>query len=189
VGELKPVVVQDVDTGEVLMLAWANDEALRATEERGVAVFFSRSRQRLWEKGETSGNRLYVEEIRRDCDGDAILYRVRPSGPACHTGNRSCFYRRLPGGEIGALWKRLLERRGASPDSSYTRRLLDQGLDRILRKVGEEAGEVLIAAKNPDDAAFVGEAADLLYHLLVALLARGLDLDDLEAELARRAKP
>jgi phosphoribosyl-ATP pyrophosphohydrolase/phosphoribosyl-AMP cyclohydrolase len=185
---LRPAVVQDATTNEILMLAWVNDEALAETRRRGVAVFYSRSRGRLWEKGETSGNRLLVEEVRLDCDEDAVLYRVHPTGPACHTGERSCFFRPLPGAAIAELWRRLVERQEALSEHSYTRRLLDQGLDRILRKVGEECAEVLVAAKNDDDAALVGEAVDLLYHLFVALLARGVSLDQVEAEVERRAK-
>jgi phosphoribosyl-ATP pyrophosphohydrolase/phosphoribosyl-AMP cyclohydrolase len=185
--DLRPVVVQDAETNAVLMLAWANAEALAETRARGVAVFYSRARATLWEKGETSGNRMYIEEIREDCDQDALLYRVRPTGPACHTGAESCFFRPLPGTELAALFGRIEARRSADSASSYTRRLLDAGLDRILRKVGEESGEVIIAAKNEDTDALVGEAVDLLYHLFVALSARGVDLARLEAEVARRA--
>ena len=136
--DLTPAIVQDADDGRVLMLAWMDEEALRRTRETGEAWFWSRSRRELWHKGETSGNTLAVEEIRDDCDGDAILLRVRPAGPACHTGSRSCF--------APWLWRRVVERAKERPEGSYVARLLDQGLSAAARKVGEEGVEAALLA-------------------------------------------
>jgi phosphoribosyl-AMP cyclohydrolase / phosphoribosyl-ATP pyrophosphohydrolase len=155
-----------------------NEEAERLTRETGEAWFWSRSRGRLWKKGETSGNTLAVEEIRDDCDGDALLVRVQPAGPACHTGSVSCF--------APALWRTIAERAAERPAGSYTTELLDAGVGACARKVGEEAVEVAVAALDESDERVVEEAADLVYHLYVLLAARGLDVADVEAELARR---
>jgi phosphoribosyl-AMP cyclohydrolase / phosphoribosyl-ATP pyrophosphohydrolase len=249
---LVPVVVQEIATGAVLMLAWADREAVRRTLGTGEGWFWSRSRRELWRKGATSGNVLTVAEVAVDCDGDTLLYRVDAAGPACHTGARSCFEAvghelggddatsdadallegrdegdrggRGGGGEdaagprleLGWLWDVLVERAGADPADSYTARLLAAGVDRIARKVGEEATEVVIAALRsapasprqtaahvPPPAGSVSgslasvatpplapEAADLLYHLLVLLLAAGVPPDEVAAELRRRhARP
>lgn len=186
---LIPVVAQDVSTGAVLMVAYANQEALRATIDTRQAHFWSRSRQELWRKGATSGNVLEVVEILDDCDRDTLLYRVRPAGPACHRGTRTCFEPNPAQLELGWLWKVLEERRQASPESSYTARLLARGLPRIAQKVGEEATETVIAALCTDDGAeaeLVAEASDLIYHLLVLLLARGVEPSELAAELRNR---
>src|SRR3954447_8527673 len=180
VGELRAAIVQDADTGRVLMLAWMDDEALRRTRDTGQAWFWSRSRQQLWRKGETSGNTLAVEELRDDCDGDALLLRVRPAGPACHTGSLSCF--------APALWRTIAERRATRPEGSYTTKLLDDGVAACARKVGEEGVEVVTAALAESDERVVSEAADLVYHLYVLLAARGLDVAAVEDELARRAR-
>ena len=187
---LLPVIVQDVDDGSVLMLAWANAEALAATERTGEAHFWSRSRHRLWRKGEQSGNVMGVVALAADCDGDAILYRVRPSGPACHTGTRTCFGD-VPGpGVLPELAALIEERRGADPATSYTARLLDAGPRRPAEKVVEEAGEVAAAALAGTDEELAGEAADLLYHLLVLLATRNLPLErSLDVLRARRAPP
>jgi phosphoribosyl-ATP pyrophosphohydrolase/phosphoribosyl-AMP cyclohydrolase len=196
-GGLVPAVSQDVHTGQVLMLAWMNAEALRRTLDRGEAWFWSRSRGELWHKGDTSGNRQRVVEARYDCDGDALLLRVEPAGPACHTGQQSCFYRRLPEGEeagapppaggVLAHLEAVIQDRKAHPQpESYTCRLLEGGLPLMARKVGEEAVEVLVAAQAEGDERLTAEAADLVYHLLVLLAARDLSWADLEAELARR---
>lgn len=176
--ELKAVVVQDVESERVLMLAWADDEALRLTRETGEAWFWSRSRAVLWHKGSTSGNTLAVEEIRDDCDGDALLYRVRPAGPACHTGAESCF--------APWLWRIVSERAATRPEGSYTAKLLAEGPAGPARKVGEEAVEVAVAALTDSDERVVEEAADVLYHLYVLLASRGIDLARVEEELRRR---
>lgn len=184
-GELLPVVVTDVATGDLLMLAWANREALEATEATGEAHFWSRSRNEPWRKGATSGHVMGVAAMGVDCDADAIVYRVRPSGPACHTGSRSCF-EGVPRFDLAALARVVTGRRGADAESSYTARLLAGGPRRPAEKVTEEAGELSAAALAGSDAEVVGEAADLLYHALVLLESRGLALADVEAELARR---
>ena len=178
-GELRPAVVQDAVSGRVLMLAWMDDEAERRTRASGEAWFWSRSRERLWRKGETSGNTLAVEELRDDCDGDALLVRVRPTGQACHTGSLSCF---APG-----LWRTIAERALERPAGSYTTELLEAGLGACARKVGEEAVEVSVAALDETDERVVEEAADLIYHLYVLLSARGLDIAQVDAVLAARS--
>jgi phosphoribosyl-ATP pyrophosphohydrolase/phosphoribosyl-AMP cyclohydrolase len=178
-GELRAAIVQDASDGRVLMLAWMDDEALRLTRETGEAWFWSRSRQELWHKGATSGNTLAVEELRDDCDGDALLLRVRPAGPACHTGSVSCF--------APALWRTIASRAQERPAGSYTTELLDAGVGAVARKVGEEAVEVAVAALDESDERVLEESADLIYHLYVLLAARGLDLAQVEEVLARRA--
>jgi phosphoribosyl-ATP pyrophosphohydrolase/phosphoribosyl-AMP cyclohydrolase len=187
---LLPVIVQHADDGTVLMLGWANDEALAATERTSEAHFWSRSRDRLWRKGETSGNTMRVIEIGTDCDADAILYRVRPSGPACHTGTRSCFGEASRAGGLRELEATINARRGADPAASYTARLLSGGPRRPAEKVVEEAGEVAAASLAGTDDELAAEAADLLYHLLVVLAARDLSLDRVLGVLeARRSAP
>jgi phosphoribosyl-ATP pyrophosphohydrolase/phosphoribosyl-AMP cyclohydrolase len=180
VGQLVPAIVQDAGDGRVLMLAWMDDEALRQTRETGDAWFWSRSRKELWHKGGTSGNTLAVEEIRDDCDGDAILLRVRPAGPACHTGSRSCF--------APWLWRRVAERAKERPEGSYVASLLDAGPAAAARKVGEEGVEAALAGATESDERLVAELADLWFHSYVLLAARGLDPDDVEAELRRRIR-
>jgi phosphoribosyl-ATP pyrophosphohydrolase/phosphoribosyl-AMP cyclohydrolase len=175
---LRPAIVQDSASGRVLMLAWMDDEAERLTRETGEAWFWSRSRERLWRKGESSGNTLAVEELRDDCDGDALLLRVRPAGPACHTGSLSCF---APG-----LWRTIAERAAKRPAGSYTTDLLNAGLGACARKVGEEAVELTVAALDESDERVVEEAADLVYHLYVLLAARGLDVALVDDELRAR---
>lgn len=175
-GSLLPVVVQDATDGAVLMLAWANAEALEATERTGEAHFWSRSRNELWRKGATSGNVLRVTGIATDCDGDALLYRVRPAGPACHTGRRTCFDGADAAGVLGALEATIDARRGADPAISYTASLLAAGAGRPGQKVIEEAGETVVAALAGSDDELAGEAADLVYHLLVLLAARDIGL-------------
>ena len=180
-GALKPAIVQDAESGRVLMLAWMDDEAERLTRETGEAWFWSRSRERLWRKGETSGNTLAVEELRDDCDGDALLLRVRPAGPACHTGSVSCF--------APALWRTIAARAAERPAGSYTTGLLDAGIGACARKVGEEAVEVTVAALDESDERVIEEAADLVYHLYVLLAARGLDVAQVDDELRARHAP
>jgi phosphoribosyl-ATP pyrophosphohydrolase/phosphoribosyl-AMP cyclohydrolase len=177
-AQLIPAVVQDADSGRVLMLAYMDDEALRRTRESGEAWFWSRSRGELWHKGATSGNTLAVEEIRDDCDGDAILLRVRPAGPACHTGAESCF--------APWLWRVVAERAGTRPPGSYVAGLLDRGPAAAARKVGEEGVEVALAGAVESDERLVEELADLWFHSYVLLAARGLDPARVEEELARR---
>jgi phosphoribosyl-ATP pyrophosphohydrolase/phosphoribosyl-AMP cyclohydrolase len=177
-SQLTPAIVQDAADGRVLMLAWMDDEALRRTRESGEAWFWSRSRGEYWHKGATSGNALAVEEIRDDCDGDAILLRVHAAGPACHTGSRSCF--------APWLWRRIAERAKERPDGSYVAKLLDEGPATAARKVGEEGVEAALAGASESDERLVEELADLWFHSYVLLAARGLDPDDVEAELRRR---
>jgi phosphoribosyl-ATP pyrophosphohydrolase/phosphoribosyl-AMP cyclohydrolase len=177
--ELRPAIVQDADDGRVLMLAWMNDEALRLTQETGEGWFWSRSRSRLWKKGETSGNVLAVEEVRDDCDGDALLVRVRPAGAACHTGSTSCF--------APALWRTVVERVRDRPEGSYVASLADEGVERAAQKLGEEAVEAAIAA-TAGDGRLVSEAADVLFHLYVLLAVAGVDVAEVEDELTRRKR-
>lgn len=196
---LLPVVVQDQASGAVLMLAYANREAVELTLETGLAHFWSRSRRELWKKGGTSGNTLSVLEVLTDCDRDTLLLRVRPAGPACHRGTRSCFEPNAARLELGWLWQILETRKDADPGESYTARLLAEGLPRVAQKVGEEAVETVIAAltNRPGDAGekdggdkdgnpLVEEAADLLYHLLVLLLAVDVEPGKLADELQSR---
>ena len=196
---LVPAIVQDAATGRVLMLGYVNPTSLDATYNTGKMHFWSRSRNALWQKGETSGNSMSVVDISLDCDADTVLVRVDPAGPACHTGSTTCFA--APSGaetapRIGdvlpSLWATIASRAEQRPEGSYTTHLLDGGVDACSRKVTEEATEVLLAAK--DHAAGTGppgrvveESADLLYHLMVLLAERGIGLDEVEAELARRA--
>ena len=179
-GELRPAIVQDADSGRVLMLAWVDDEAERRTRESGEAWFWSRSREEYWRKGATSGNTLSVESLSDDCDGDALLMRVRPAGPVCHTGSLSCF--------APALWRTISERAKDRPEGSYTARLLAEGPAGPAAKVEEEAEEVVRAALTESDDRVVSEAADLIYHLYVLLASRGLDVAAVEDELARRVR-
>ncbi len=177
--ELTAAIVQDASSGRVLMLAWMDDEALRRTRESGEAWFWSRSRQEYWHKGATSGNTMAVVEIRDDCDGDAILLRVDPAGPACHTGAESCF--------APWLWRIVAEQRLPSvPQGSYVVSLLEQGVAAAAQKVGEEGVEVALAAVGEPDERLVEELADLWFHSYVLLAARGLDPERVEEELRRR---
>ncbi len=186
---LIPVVVQDATTGAVLMLAYANREALERTLETGRMHFYSRSRGRLWLKGESSGNVLEVVELLPDCDGDALLARAHPAGPTCHRGTRSCFDGEPAALELGWLARVVADRRTADPQASYTARLLAEGVDRLAQKVGEEGVETALAAvrHQPGSERLAAEAADLLYHLVVLLEATGVGLEPVAAELARRA--
>jgi phosphoribosyl-ATP pyrophosphohydrolase/phosphoribosyl-AMP cyclohydrolase len=178
--QLTPAIVQDADSGRVLMLAWMDEEARLRTRETGEAWFWSRSREQLWHKGGTSGDTLAVEELREDCDGDAVLLRVRPAtGAVCHSGAASCF--------APWLWRRIKERERERPDGSYVVRLLDDPA-LAARKVGEEGVEAALAGAAEDDERLVSELADLLFHALALLAARGLEPAAVEAELARRAR-
>jgi phosphoribosyl-ATP pyrophosphohydrolase/phosphoribosyl-AMP cyclohydrolase len=191
---LVPCVVQDVDRGTVLMVAWMNADALRLTRETGEVHFWSRSRKALWKKGETSGNTLALVELRVDCDADTLLALVRPAGPACHTGERSCFYRDLdgePARDTAHVLERLdaiiSQRRDSSTaETSYTKSLLAAGMPKILAKIAEEHGELAAELPDGDAAKVVHEAADLLFHVMVGLAARRIPFERIEAELARR---
>ena len=199
---LVPVVVADATTGAVLTLAYANREALERTLATRSTWLWSRSRNELWHKGATSGNTQRVVSVSVDCDSDALLYRVVPAGPACHTGAASCFTTTIPleGAEqppegatfvsaVSALARTIQSRKANPIEGSYTAKLFAGGVDRIGKKIGEEATEVVIAAKNADRGELVWETADLLYHALVLLAERGVSLDEVGAELSRRAKP
>ncbi|MBX3275773.1 MAG: bifunctional phosphoribosyl-AMP cyclohydrolase/phosphoribosyl-ATP diphosphatase HisIE [Sandaracinaceae bacterium] len=190
---LLTVVAQDHRTGEVRMVAHANREALEATLRTRRATFFSRSRGRLWVKGEESGNVLEVREVWLDCDADCAVYLVEPAGPSCHTGAESCFFVRLDGEGGGRalpvlarLERELEARRDASAERSYTKSLLEQGAPKIGAKLREEAGELADALERESDARVVSELADVLYHAMVGLVHRGVPLASVEAELARR---
>ena len=188
---LIPAIVQDAETREVLTLAYMNRESLKRTIESGETWFWSRSRNELWHKGETSGNTQQVVGLVPDCDGDAIVVLVKPAGPACHTGARSCFDLNQDadlGVLLSQLYKLIESRERERPDGSYTTYLFDHGLDKILKKVGEESAETIIAAKNEDAKPLVSEVSDLIYHLLVLLVARGVSLDQIREELMRRKK-
>jgi phosphoribosyl-ATP pyrophosphohydrolase/phosphoribosyl-AMP cyclohydrolase len=176
---MKPAIVQDSASGRVLMLAWMDDEAERLTRETNEAWFWSRSREQQWRKGETSRNTHALDEVRDDSDGDAILLRVTPAGPTCHTGSTTCF---APG-----LWRTIAERAADRPEGSYTVSLLDEGVGACARKVGEEAVELAVASLDESDERVIEEAADLVYHLYVLLAARGLDVARLEDELRLRS--
>jgi phosphoribosyl-ATP pyrophosphohydrolase/phosphoribosyl-AMP cyclohydrolase len=176
---VKAAIVQDARDDRVLMLAWMDEEAERLTRETGEAWFWSRSRERLWKKGETSGNTLAVQEIREDCDDDALLLRVIPKGPACHTGSRSCF--------APDLWRTVVERVRDRPEGSYVASLAEAGVERAAQKLGEEALEAAISA-TARDGRLVEEAADVIFHLYVLLAVSGVDIDDVERELVSRKR-
>jgi phosphoribosyl-AMP cyclohydrolase / phosphoribosyl-ATP pyrophosphohydrolase len=195
---LIPAIVQHARSGEVLMLGYMNEEALGRTVESGLVTFWSRSRQALWQKGETSGNVLRLVELRQDCDGDALLVLAEPAGPTCHTGKPSCFFRAADGAEVERapasvilteLADLIAQRAIDRPEGSYTTKLLDGGVDRIGKKIGEEAAEVIIAAKNASPAELSWELSDLLYHSLVLLQQQGLPLEAIWHELRRRHGP
>jgi phosphoribosyl-ATP pyrophosphohydrolase/phosphoribosyl-AMP cyclohydrolase len=192
---LLPVVVQHHQSGQILMVGFANREAVDRTLETGHAWFFSRSRQRLWEKGETSGNYLDVKGLRVDCDADAVIYLCEPHGPTCHTNAPSCFFDTLgefPTGETSGESEAVLmetihqRQQQADPSSSYVARLLAEGVDRIAKKIGEEATEVVIAAKNADRAELAHEVADLWFHTFVLLAQQGMQPADIWNELRGR---
>ena len=189
---LIPAIVQDAATREVLTLAYMNRESLARTLETKQTWFWSRSRNELWHKGATSGNTQEVVSLALDCDRDAIVVLVNPAGPACHTGAISCFDTGTQRPALGPLLDQLYEliesRERERPTGSYTSYLFEEGLDKILKKVGEESAETIIAAKNDDDARVAAETADLVYHLLVMLVARGVSLTDIAEELGRRRK-
>ncbi len=177
---LRAAIVQDDATGRVLMLGWMDEEALSLTRSSGLVHFFSRSRQRLWKKGETSGNEFHVTNLELDCDDDAVLVTVHADGPACHDGSTSCF--------TPWLWRKILRREAEHADGSYVAAQLSAGVGQNARKVGEEAVELVVAALGEDDERVVSEAADLWFHTLLLLRSRGLDPAAVEDELRRRER-
>jgi len=198
---LIPVIVQEWSSRQVLMQAWANSEAVQRTLETGRSCFYSRSREQLWQKGSTSGNYQVIKEVRYDCDADCLLFLVEQQGNACHTGEHSCFHSILPdspqlaegkacGGDsvIDELYQLLLERKRQLPEDSYSAKLFKGGLDRILKKVGEEAGEVIIAGKNGETGEVVYEVADLCFHTLLLMAQLEIDPREVARELQRRKR-
>ena len=194
---LIPVITQNYYTGKILMQAYANKEAIEETLKSGYATYFSRSRNALWRKGETSGNYQKIMDMKVDCDEDSIIYFVVEEGPACHTGEESCFYRNLnlekdskpvPFEILHKLYKKIQERKETMPEGSYVASLFKKGSDKIIQKVGEEAVETVIALKNKNKDEIVYETSDLLFHLLIALVDAGVKLSDIEEELLKRYK-
>lgn len=189
---LIPAVVQEAGTGKVLMVAWMNRESLQKTLETGLTCFWSRSRQALWTKGETSGNLQHVVSVTADCDGDTLLVKVDKDGPACHTGSETCFFNDLWQSEerheftYEGLMALIEGRKNEPKEGSYTTYLFEKGLDKILKKVGEESTEVIIAAKAQDKKETVYEIADLAYHVMVLMTEAGITTDDIRNELAKR---
>lgn len=188
---LIPAIVVDDETGKVLTLAYMNRESLKISMEKGLTCFWSRSRQELWLKGETSGNYQHIVSITADCDGDALEVRVRKDGPACHTGEDSCFFNPVFGEktdkfQLEGLYQLLVSRKKDLPEGSYTTYLFQKGLDKILKKVGEESTEVIIAGKAEDKAETIYEIADLAYHVLVLMVQMGISVADIRRELAGR---
>ncbi len=188
---LIPAIVVDDATSKVLTLAYMNRESLAVSLEKGLTCFWSRSRQELWLKGETSGNYQHIVSITADCDYDALEVRVRKEGPACHTGAESCFHNAVFGEEtekfqLGSLYQLLLGRKETLPEGSYTTYLFQKGIDKILKKVGEECTEVIIAGKADDKAETVYEIADLAYHVMVLMVQMGISVEDIRNELSRR---
>jgi phosphoribosyl-ATP pyrophosphohydrolase/phosphoribosyl-AMP cyclohydrolase len=189
---LVPAIAQDIATGEVLMLAYMNEESVKLTLETNIAHYYSRSRKEIWKKGATSGNSQEVKSFHYDCDGDTILIKVVQTGVACHTGTYSCFTNELKSSTankntIGDLYKVVLDRKLNPIEGSYTAYLFDEGVDKILKKVGEESAEVIIAAKN-NKKELIYESSDLVYHLLVLLVNEGVPLGSLYEELSKRMK-
>ena len=188
---LIPAIVVDDETGKVLTLAYMNRESLTISMEKKLTCFWSRSRQELWLKGETSGNYQHIVSITADCDGDALEVRVKKDGPACHTGEESCFHNPVLGEnkekfKLEGLYQLLQSRKRELPEGSYTTYLFQKGLDKILKKVGEESTEVIIAGKAEDKAETIYEIADLAYHVLVLMVQMGISVEDIRAELASR---
>ena len=185
---LAPVIIQDAATQQVLMLGFMNAEALEKTKTDGKVTFYSRSKQRLWTKGETSNNFLLVEEVLADCDEDTLLIKARPQGPTCHTGTTSCFGTANDTFSLQALEKVIQDRKNNPSEKSYTASLFAKGINKIAQKVGEEAVEIVIEAKDDNKELFLGEAADLMFHYLVLLQAKGVELKDVLQVLEARHK-
>ena len=191
---LVPVVAQEANSKEVLMLAYMNKEALSKTLETGLATYYSRSRQALWVKGETSGHKQEVVSLKYDCDEDAILLLVNQTGPACHTNQVSCFYREVSLNQprksysLEGLYQTIMSRKNKPEKKSYTNYLFQEGIDKILKKIGEEASEIIIAAKNPSKDELIYELSDFVYHALVLMAEKGLVIGDIYKELEKRSK-
>lgn len=189
---LIPTIVQDIQSGKVLMLGFSNEESLKKTKETKKATFFSRSHNALWTKGETSGNFLEVQAIKSDCDDDSLLFLCIPTGPTCHTGAESCFFEGDNASvELETLWevyRTILKRKEQMPENSYVASLFREGNDRIIQKVGEEAIETVIASKNEDTQEFIGEFADLLFHMLVLLCAKDISFSEIMKKFEARKK-
>lgn len=188
---LAPAIVQDFYTKQVLMLAYMNEESIKKTIETKYAYFFSRSRNELWKKGETSGNLQELISFSYDCDKDTILLQVKQNGVACHTGSLSCFYNKVISEKeenniIEDLYSLILDRKLNPKENSYTNYLLDKGIDKILKKVGEETSEVIIASKNKDKNEIIYELSDLTYHVLVLMIENNINLSDIKEELSKR---
>lgn len=187
---LVPAVVQDFHTGKVLMLGFVNEESYRKTEETGLVTFFSRSKQRLWTKGEESGNHLQVRQILVDCDNDTLLIKADPKGPVCHTGADTCWSERNHKDDFLYYLEDIIKlRRGSDDESSYVKKLFGKGINKIAQKVGEEAVEIVIEAKDVNRDLFLGEAADLLFHYLILLQAKDCSLEDVVNVLKKRHQP
>ncbi len=185
---LVPVIVQDNLTLQVLMLGYMNEEALTKTQNKGLVTFFSRSKNRLWTKGEISGNHLVVNDLKVDCDQDTILVKATPKGPTCHTGATTCFDEETSKGFLYSLEQTISDRIDSDDPNSYTNKLYKRGINKVAQKVGEEAVELVIEAKDDDDSLFLNEAADLMYHTLILLKAKGFKLEDVEGKLKERVK-
>ncbi len=189
---LIPAIVEDAETGKVVMMAYMNAESLKISMEEGTTCFWSRSRKCLWRKGETSGNRQHIISITSDCDNDTLLVKVKKDGPACHTGADSCFFNPVYESEtlsefsLDNLYEMLVGRKVNKPEGSYTTYLFEKGIDKILKKVGEESTEVIIASKADDKAETIYEVADLCYHIMVMMVEMGISVDDIKKELASR---
>ncbi|MDR0332595.1 MAG: bifunctional phosphoribosyl-AMP cyclohydrolase/phosphoribosyl-ATP diphosphatase HisIE [Dysgonamonadaceae bacterium] len=187
-GGLVPVIIQNTNTLQVLMLGYMNEEALQKTKSEGKVTFFSRSQNRLWTKGETSGNFLIVSEILQDCDNDTILIKAIPQGATCHTGATSCFHEETAKGFLYELEKVIEQRITEKSESSYTSKLFNRGINKVAQKVGEEAIELVIESKDNNIDLFKDEAADLLYHFLILLKTKELKLEDIERVLVERQR-
>ena len=185
---LVPVIIQDNATLQVLMLGYMNEEAFVKTQQEQKVTFFSRSKNRLWTKGESSGNFLLVNQISIDCDNDTILIKATPQGPTCHTGSTSCFNEETSKGFLYRLQSTIDDRIDSNDENSYTNKLFRKGINKVAQKVGEEAVELVIEAKDNNDELFKNEAADLLYHFLILLRAKNITLEEIEAVLAGRTK-
>ncbi len=186
---LVPAIVQDATTNKVLMLGFMNEDALKVTQETGKATFYSRSQKKIWTKGETSGNFLNVTEVLSDCDEDTLLIKAKPIGPTCHKGTDTCFKETNQSDfSLEYLESVINQRLSESPEKSYTRRLFDKGINKLAQKVGEEAVELVIEAKDENDNLFINEAADLMFHYLLLLKAKGFKLEDVISTLAGRHK-
>ena len=183
---LVPTIIQDASTLQILMLGYMNEEAFQLTKDTGKVSFFSRSKNRIWMKGETSGNTLDVVEIRIDCDQDTILIKARPNGPTCHTGSKSCFKENTAKGFLYELERTISQRIDNDVPNSYTNKLFKSGMNKVAQKVGEEAVEVVIESKDDNQDLFKNEVADLLYHLLILLKAKNTNLEEIEAVLFNR---